>query len=388
MSGVIEPITAPPGADELGSRLARVREAMEAQLLEYYVCFDPVNIYYLTHFANQVHERPFLLVIPRRDLPRMLAPFVEATHVRSRVRCELELVTYHEFPAPPGKGWDDCYRSLLAENARVGVEPAMPLRIAQATRGTLIVTDIIDEVRLVKTDYEIGRSVHACQVANLGHARLLDICRPGMAESELSGEVVPMMTAKTLADIPNYNPVVTKVSAAVWPPTISHDPNSVPPPSTRMEQGGPHVSIVLAQIDGYGVELERTFFLGAVPDHARRPFEVMFEARALAFEMTRPGANMSDIDRAVRRLIIERGYGDSLLHRTGHGLGITGHEAPFLAEGYERELVPGMLITIEPGIYLPGVGGWRHSDSVLVTEHGYLNLTEALERLDDLILPI
>jgi len=136
------------------------------------------------------------------------------------------------------------------------------------------------------------------------------------------------------------------------------------------------------------VELERTFFLGTVPEEAKDPFEVMLEARALAYDLAKPGAIMSEIDRAVRKVIVDGGHGDRILHRTGHGLGITGHEAPFLAEGYDQELAPDMLISIEPGIYIPGKGGFRHSDTVLVTDSGCISLTQAPEKLEELIMPL
>ena len=114
----------------------------------------------------------------------------------------------------------------------------------------------------------------------------------------------------------------------------------------------------------------------------------MFEARARAYELARPGADMSEIDVAVRKLIGDRGYGDRILHRTGHGFGITGHEAPYLAEGYHRDLEPGMLISIEPGIYIPSLGGFRHSDTVLITENGCASLTHAPETLEELTIPL
>lgn len=155
-----------------------------------------------------------------------------------------------------------------------------------------------------------------------------------------------------------------------------------------MEEGGPHVSIVSAQVDGYGVEIERTFFLGYVPEKARRPFEVMFEARTLAYSMLKPGTIMSEVDKKVRDFITEKGYGDYIIHRTGHGLGITGHEAPFLAEGYDRLIEKNMVISVEPGIYIPGLGGFRHSDTVLITELGYQKLTKAPETIEELTIPI
>jgi Xaa-Pro dipeptidase len=335
-----------------------------------------------------VHERPFLLVIPSEGVPTMLAPLLETSHVKARARCDLEYVTYYEFPAPAGENWYDVYATLTDDGARVGIESALPVGIAERTPGKKLITDVIEEARLVKTPYEIGRNVHACSVVDLGHARVLETCRPDVIVGSIYGEVSRQMMVKILSDIPEANLIVTRTVAAVWPPALSHDPHLVPTFVTKMEHGGPHVSIVFAQVDGYGVELERTFFLGEVPDGAKAPFEAMFEARARAFELAKPGADLAEIDTQVRKVIRDRGYGDRILHRTGHGFGITGHEAPYVAEGYDRELEPGMLISIEPGIYIPGQGGFRHSDTVLITDDGCVSLTHAPETLDELTIPL
>lgn len=382
------PITTPPDKDELAGRLAKVRARMEKNSLDYYVSFDPVNIYYLTNFANNVHERPFLLIIPSKGTPTMVCPLLESSHVKTRARCDLEYATYYEFPAPQGQNWFDVYRPLIRKDAKVGIESALPVGIAKETPGDRMDVDIIDDVRLVKTAYEIGRTVHACSIINEGHRKLLEITRPGGMEVLIYGEIVRLMMGKALSDIPEANLIVSRFVGAVWPPSISHDPHIVPTPFTTMEAGGPHVSIVSAQVNGYGVEVERTFFLGSVPAHAQRPFEVMMQARALAYELVKPGAVLEEIDRKVRQIIIDAGYEKSILHRTGHGLGITGHEAPYVALGDRRKLEPGMLISIEPGIYIPGEGGYRHSDTVLITDAGYMRLTDAPDTLAELTIAL
>ncbi len=388
MSDVPDPITLPPDQLELRERLERVRALMAECDLDYYVAFDPINVYYLTNFANYVHERPFLLVVPRTGIPTMLLPKLELSHVLERARCELECVTYFEFPAAEGNNWHDVYRSLFNKSARIGIEQAMPIGIANRTPGTVIVTDVVNEARIVKTEYEIGRTVHACSVVDLGHETALGLCKPGVLEGEIFGAVSTVMRQKIFTDIPDANFMVTKTLGAVWPPTTSHDPHRIPKLWQPMERGGPHVSIVSAQVDGYGVELERTFFLGEVPEYAREAFDVMFTARATALDLLRPGQHLGEIDEAARRVIAAAGYEHGIIHRTGHGLGITGHEAPFLAIGETRVLAPQMLISVEPGIYDEGKGGYRHSDTILITEDGYVNLTHAPESLDDLVLPI
>ena len=388
MAELPKPITSPPDKAELAGRLEKVRALMAERNLDYYISFDPVNVYYLTNFANSVHERPFILVIAQEGTPKMVCPLLETIHVQTRAKCDLEYVTYYEFPAPDGENWFDLYEPLISSGAQVGIEAALPYGIAQRTPGELILDDIIDEVRLVKTEYEIGRNVHACDIINEGHKKLLEIARPGVLELMIYSEVQQLMMQKVIADIPEANFMVTKLSAAVWPPAISSNPHIIPTPFMAMEEGGPHVSIVSGQVDGYGVEIERSFFLGSVPEDAKKAFEVSMQARAKAYELAKPGAILSEIDAATRKIIIDAGYEGNILHRTGHGLGITGHEAPYVALGDDRELVPGMLISIEPGIYIEGAGGFRHSDTVLITDTGNVSLTEGPETLEEVVIAL
>ncbi|MFX1406480.1 MAG: M24 family metallopeptidase [Promethearchaeota archaeon] len=382
----IKPIKTPPSEKELENRLESVRNLMRMQDLDYVVSFDPVNIYYLTNFANNVHERPFILIIEKEGIPKMIVPLLERSHVESRSLCELQFIDYYEFPAPKGENWYDKYQKLISNDKTVGIESAMPTGIAEKTPGKKIVTDIIDEIRIIKTDYEIGRSVHACKVINKGHKELLNICRPGVPEFAIYQKITGLMTSKIIQDIPEANFIVCKTTAAVWPPSFSHDPHIIPKIFAPMEKGGPHVSIVYAQVDGYGVEIERTFFLGEIPEKTKKLFQVMIKARELAYSLLKPGVIMGDVDKKVRKFISDEGYGKYIIHRTGHGLGITGHEAPFLAEGYNRKLKENMLISVEPGIYIPGMGGFRHSDTVLITEEGYMKLSKAPETLEELII--
>ncbi len=377
-----------PSEAELNMRLEKVKELMKKENLDYYVSFNPINIYYLTNFANYVHERPFILVIPKKGAMNLLVPFLEKSHVETRAVSPLDIVHYFEFPAPQGQNWYDEYRKLIDNSARVGIESAMTLRIYDQTPGTKIKTDIIDECRLIKTEYEIGRNVHACKIISKGHEKLLDACKPGVPFIKVYNEVSGYLMGQVLKDIPNLNPMVSRADAMVLPPSRSHDPHNMTNIFFTMENGGPHVSGVGGQIDGYGVEIERSFFLGQVPEAAKEPFAVMMEAREKAYELTIPGGNFSEVDEEVRKIIEKRGYSDKLLHRTGHGLGITGHEGPYIAVGYDKKIEPGMIVSIEPGIYIPKVGGFRHSDTVLITDDGNISLTQAPDSLEELTLSI
>ncbi|TXT61343.1 MAG: hypothetical protein BAJALOKI1v1_1150011 [Promethearchaeota archaeon] len=379
-------IKIPPSKTELTSRLDKVRRLMEKEGFDYFVCFDPINIYYLTNFAFYVHERPFLLVISPSDNPKMVVPLLEEAHIRERAGIELELRQYSEYPAPTGKNWYDVYLQIFNENATIGIEESMSMGIMEKTPGKKVVSAILEEIRLVKSDYEVGRIVHASKIVSRGNKKLLQLCKPGAAEFALYQEATSTMTSKIIMDIPNANFKATETTAAVWPPSISHEPHLVPNIFAKMEEGGPHVSIVQARVDGYGAEIERTFFLNSVPDKARGPFEIAMKARALAYESLKPEMMMSEIDKKVKKFIAKSGYGEYVLHRTGHGFGVTSHEAPYIAEGYDRVLEKNMVISIEPGIYIPGIGGFRHSDTVLITDDGYVKLTNSPETLEELVL--
>lgn len=380
-----QPITTPPDAPEMARRIARVREGMAREGLDAYVVHGPDNVFYLTNFHNYVHERPFVLVVPPAGPLRFVVPHLEEEHVRVRAVGEVELVRYFEFPAPAGEEWSDRLRDALDGAARVGVESICPLQVAEAIPGERVRTDVVDEARMVKTEYEIGRLAHAARVVSEGHAELHAACRPGEMIVGLYGTITRSMTLRMLRDMPHANMLASSFAAVVQPPSLSHDPHNFTDVFARIEEGGPHVSVINSRVNGYGAEIERTFFLNTVPEAARRPFDVMMEARRIAFEHTRPGESMSAVDQAVRDHLEKHGYGEALLHRTGHSFGVTGHEAPFLAVSYDRTIEPGMLFSIEPGVYLPGLGGFRHSDTVLATDDGNLSLTEAPDGLDDLV---
>jgi Xaa-Pro dipeptidase len=139
-------------------------------------------------------------------------------------------------------------------------------------------------------------------------------------------------------------------------------------------------------VSGYGAELERTMIVGEPTGEQEKYFKLMLEARRVALENIRPGARCSDVDRAVRKFFKEKGLEKHWRHHVGHGIGLEYHEAPFLDIGDNTELKPGMALTVEPGIYVEGLGGFRHSDTILVTEDGYEKLTNYPEELEELII--
>lgn len=138
---------------------------------------------------------------------------------------------------------------------------------------------------------------------------------------------------------------------------------------------------------GYHSELERTMVIGTPTAEQRRLFEHMKAMQEVAFGAIRPGARCSDVDRAVQDYFEVHGLMEYWKHHSGHAIGLRYHEAPFLDLGDHTEIVPGMVFTVEPGLYVPGLGGFRHSDTVAVTVDGVEYLTYYPRDLESLTLP-
>ena len=383
-----EPMYTPPSETEMQARVARIRDMMATQGISHYVAACPDNVFYLSNFANYVHERPFIMVISMDGPLYFVLPTLEVPHVRARSIGDIELVEYFEFPCTPGRTWEEKLQSVFPEVASIGVEATCPLQIFQALPGSPQRTETVEDARLVKSDYEIARIIYASNLATEAMLQFLDAARPGMGMGGMASICKSRVMGQTMADFPETNMLATKVGFALQPPSVSHDPHNFTDISMTLAEGGPNVTVINGTINGYGTEVERTIFLGHVPEEAQAPFEVMLAARKKAFELAVPGNVMHDVDYACNAIFREAGYADYLLHRTGHSIGVTGHEAPFLAEGYDRVIEPGMLFTIEPGIYLPGIGGFRHSDTVLVTEAGNVSLTPVPSALEAMTISL
>jgi Xaa-Pro dipeptidase len=381
-----EPVKTPPPPEEIEFRLGKVRGLMAREGLDCYVSGHTDNVYYLTNFAYIPFERPFFLVIPLEGTPVLVLPGLEVSHAESRVLLKVDYRTYYEFPAPPGRTFTDALGSVIPAGARVGVESSLGLAhqavMPGNSRWPTSSTRRASSRRITRRAASPSLTKNGCRAGQVP-----ELSRPGAMELTLYGDSVRHMMGMFIMENPNANLLVSKFLCAVWPGRLSAQPHSVPGLFEQLKEGGPNVVIVTAQADGYSAEVERTYFLrgpGGLPTALRG----CMEARALAYERVKPGAAAAEVDEAVLNLLKRRGYGDAILHRTGHGFGITGHEPPWIAMGSGNILEKNMVVSIEPGIYLPDVGGFRHSDTVLVTDDGCRSLTGAPDRLEDLVLPI
>lgn len=364
---------------------AAIREAG----LDHYVVGTGENIFYLTGATFEPLERPFFLVAGANGSRRMLVPVLELDHLQKAWGLQPgDIASYREFPAPAGESWEDRLLDGRLLGARFGFEAGLPWSIGERLRaagGQAL--DLLEPLRIVKSDWEIGQVERAARYADWGVQEVLRRAWAGgtVAETYVATQ---SLTRKIIREVADWDALATKVVAAAWPAPLSAEPHAIPHLGDRL-QAGPHVALVLTRVNGYAAECERTFFTVAPSAREKELFATMERAREIAFGMLRPGVACAEIDAAVNAFLDGCGFADfrTRLHRVGHGFGLGNHEPPWLALGSPHVLRENMLVSIEPGVYTRGAGGLRHSDTVLVTRDGYRCLTRSPARLQDMVLP-
>ncbi len=230
----------------------------------------------------------------------------------------------------------------------------------------------IEDIRRRKEPEEIDAVSRAIRIATDAFMETYDLIRPGVTEKKVACELEHSMRAHG-ADAPSFSTIVASGARAALPHAE---------PSSKEIRAGETVIIDFGvQVDGYCSDETCTVLVGDVNDEMERIFAVVNEARKLALGKIKAGMAVKDLDTIVRAVIEDAGYGDYFNHGTGHGVGIAVHEAPSINSSGEGIFEEQMIVTIEPGIYLPNRGGVRLEDMVLVTEDGARVLTEIQKEL-------
>lgn len=221
-------------------------------------------------------------------------------------------------------------------------------------------------LRAVKSAVEVELIRQAARLADMAMQQAWQLVRPGVTEGEIVRRAVDVMLAEG-AEGPSFEPFAMS------------GPNSWLPRRYATRRAiGPGELVIFdlgVRFEGYCSDLTRTFWTGSLAGRARELFELAEAAQKAALEAVKPGVVAGQVDEAARRLIREAGYGQFFPHLTGHGVGLDIHEEPIVDRGAEQPLEPGMVLTVEPGVYVPDVGGARIEDMVLVTEKGRELLT-------------
>jgi Xaa-Pro dipeptidase len=362
------------------SRVERLESAVAEAELDIFLVSSFDSIYYLTGAGFEPLERPFFLAVHPHGVqrPTLLVPRLDAEHMKkSRKVIDVEIRTYWEYPSPDGRRWIDELRALIGSACRLGIEPSIRRDTADELRETTVsVAPLVERLRLVKSPDEVAMIRRSARYADQGVEELLAASYHGATITE-GFTRTGVLNRAIMSEVLDWEILTTKVLMATWAAPRSAQPHSVPDLRNDRLLEGPHVALSLLRVNGYAAESERTFFTSHPSLEAKRAFGAMEEARGIAFSMIRPGVSCGELDWAVNEFLRIEGYAgeECRLHRTGHGIGLGNHEAPWLAEGSTDVLAENMVISVEPGIYLKGEGGFRHSDTVLVTREGCERLT-------------
>jgi Xaa-Pro aminopeptidase len=389
-------------AEELGERRERLLEHVGQQGLSGYVLFGAGYIQYFTGFWFLSNERP---VVYAESVGGESAVFVPEFEVE-RTRAEATFARVESYLEYPGTEHPmTILARVLADlgiAGRVGADedgyPGIlgykgPTLSAVADASVTPLGDVIEAMMARKSETEVALIRESGRWCAHAHRLLQKYSRPGATEAEASLRASHEATLAMLEELGDgYGGGLSSSSGvsagyrgqiglrSSWAHAVAHN--------IRFEEGDVLVTETSAPIWGYNAELERALVIGAPTDEMRRLFDHTVAAQDVAFGVIRPGVTCADVDGAVMRYLEENDLVHYWRQHTGHGIGLRNHEAPFLDAGDSTSLVPGMVFTVEPGLYDPALGGFRHSDTVVVTEDGMEILTDYPRDLESLTIPV
>jgi Xaa-Pro aminopeptidase len=387
---------------EYRDRTTRLAENLRESGLAGAVLFDPAYVLYYVGFAFVPTERPMAFLLSANGEGGMLVPRVEREHAQANALVQ-HVADYPEYPSEVHPM--ESLRTLLEEMELRGPLGAdhdgypwvLGYRgpsLTELTRSTPEkITAFVEDQMAIKSPAEVALIRESAKWGNLAHVLLQRYTRPGLTEVEVSQRASNEATLAMLDAIgPIYraqNPFFDGASAG-YRGQIGRNA-AIPHALTAnitFQAGDVLVTGASAPVWGYLSELERTMVIGPPSTEQREMFDHMVALQNIAFEAIKPGARCSDVDRAVRAYYDEHGLWDYWKHHVGHAIGLRYHEGPFLDIGDDTEIKRGMVFTVEPGLYAAGLGGFRHSDTVVVSDDGIEFLTYYPRDLESLTLPV
>ena len=369
--------------EEYYQRIKLTKKNISESNLDTLIISEEEDIYYLTGLTYKSLERLFLLVIKENDVT-FIVPKMELAHLKS-VDNVSQIITYWEYPAIKNESWQEVLYQQIKTSNLVGIGNKTPFEIASyiiSQNISITENSIIEKQRWIKSETEIKLIKNACDYCNKSIHQLNNSVYYGMSELEVFS--IGRSVQQKIIKETNFDYLATNILIAAWPSRISHQPHGNPKVSDILTDGS-HISLSFLRVNGYAAELERTFFTSKPTKKQVEIFDLMLEARQRCYAILKAGAIAEDIDLAAKNFLIEKGYKNHIMHRTGHGIGLGNHEGPYLAEGDKTILKENMVVSIEPGIYIEGVGGFRHSDTVRITKTGYEILTDCADDITSLI---
>jgi Xaa-Pro aminopeptidase len=363
-----------PPHDHRG-RLARAGEAVGRAGLDALVVAPSADLVYLAGYDPPPLERLTCLVVRPEAQPVLVVPALERPLAEDAGAGELaELVSWGETEDPY-----ELVRGIVGDGVeRLGCSDRMwaahLLRLQRAMADIRFdpAAEVMGRLRAIKDVQEVDLLKRAARYADEALARLLQTRLETRTERDVADAL-----AELLMEMGNDHVMFTIVGAGPNGASPHHEPTG-----REIHFGDPVVMDFGGRTDGYCSDITRTVAVGRARGELTRVHEIVREAQEEAFQAVRPGVPAQEVDRAARRVIEREGFGQLFMHRTGHGIGLEEHEFPYIVEGNEEPLRPGMCFSIEPGIYLRGEFGVRIEDIVTVTGTGAQRLNHAPRDLE------
>ncbi|MFP3389541.1 M24 family metallopeptidase [Brevibacillus sp. SIMBA_040] len=383
---------------EILERQQKLFARLQQNQLDCAILFSVTDIFYLTGFHFHPTERPIGFFIDPKQQTHLFVPALEHEHAEEFAYVD----KVHSYPEYPGLRHPmEYFKDALVEagfaGKRVGFD-ADGYGSSMGYRGPKVSQFLEaqqlqsiygwgEEMRVIKSEAEIELIKESCRWGNLAHRLLQKYSKPGLSEIEIttraSSEATMAMIETLGADYkPHGNTAYAIFRGQVG--AMSAFPHAVTQ-NLVLKRGDTLVTGAAGEVWGYHSELERTMFVQEVSKEQEKYFNYMVQAQDIAFQNIKPGIPMSKVEEAVQAFFKENEIQHLTSHHTGHAIGLLGHEAPFFDLGDHTIIQPGMVLTVEPGIYVRGLGGFRHSDTVAVTEDGIEMLTYYPRDLNSMI---
>lgn len=362
-------------------RCQRLVRQMHTEGLDAVAFVPGPNLFYLTGLSFHLSERPIVALFPAAGRPALILPGLEAVRVEEDSGMELFSYTDEEGHEP---AFRQALDALNLHKARIGAE-RLHMRLIEVelldryAEGSELVAngELLFDLRIQKDADEVDQMRSAAAITTEALQVTMDQFRVGMTEREVAS-LLRIELLRAGADGMAFSPIVASGPNAALPHST--------PSSRPIEAGETLIVDCGGTLGGYAADITRTFLIEEAGDEWSRIYGVVRAANEAGRAAVRVDQPAEDVDRAARDVIEDAGYGEYFIHRTGHGLGLETHEPPYAIAGNQRPLKPGMVLTVEPGIYLPGRGGVRIEDDVVVTEDGPEVLTTFSRELTTLPL--
>lgn len=355
----------------MNDRIREIQQWLQIQNIDAALLTSSDNIFYCSNFYSQPYERVIALFIDQTDAPILFCPQMEV-HEAKTSGWSADIIGYTDDKNP----WECISKEitkralsptqLAIEKSHVTVQRLEQIQHYFNTSTFISIEEILQELRMVKTENEIIKIKEACQLADL--AMEIGVNELSLGKTEISIVAAIEYEMKKLGLEMSFPTMVLTGRNAASPHGTPGD--------TKIKRGDLIIFDLGIMVDRYCSDITRTVAYGDISDEQANIYTTVLQAQEAAIAKCTPGITCNELDQTARQFITSRGFGSYFPHRLGHGLGISIHEYPSLVETNTLSLKEGMIFTIEPGIYVPNVAGVRIEDDILITKNGNNILTK------------